>query len=45
MNLQTKTIRFEDYLLTPEFGRPYEIIQGELHLTPAPTPDHQWVVM
>lgn len=34
---------YEDYLLLPE-DRRYEIIGGELFLTPAPTPRHQIVV-
>jgi Uma2 family endonuclease len=33
---------YEDYVLLPEDGR-YEVIDGELFLTPAPTPFHQLV--
>jgi len=39
MGVQTKLLTFEDYLLLPEISRPYEIIQGELRMVPAPSPD------
>lgn len=35
---------YEDYCLLPE-DRYYEVIDGEPFLTPAPTPDHQDVVL
>jgi len=38
-------ITFEDWLLTPEIKQPYEIIDGEIVMTPAPVPDHQWVLL
>jgi Uma2 family endonuclease len=44
MGVETKLLTFEDYLLSPEVGRPYEIIQGELRVTAAPSLDHQWIV-
>ena len=45
MSLQTKLLTYEDYLLMPQIHQPSEIIQGELRMTPAPSPDHQWVAM
>lgn len=32
---------YEDWLNFPDDGWKYEIINGELYMTPAPTPDHQ----
>ena len=45
MAVQTKLLTYEDYLLMPQIHQPSEIIQGELRMTPAPLPDHQWVAM
>ena len=39
-----KKISFEDYLLMPEINHPYEIIDGEFMLSPAPIPVHQRIV-
>lgn len=36
-------LRYEDYLRMPEDGNKYEIIQGELFVTPPPSTDHQRV--
>ena len=36
---------YEDYLRLPEDGRRYEIIRGFLFVTPAPSYDHQYVVV
>jgi Uma2 family endonuclease len=44
MGVQTKLLTFEDYLLSPEIGRPYEIIQGELRMKSTPSVEHQWIV-
>ena len=36
---------YEDYLRLPEDGRRYEVLQGVLHMTPAPIYDHQFSVI
>jgi Uma2 family endonuclease len=43
MNVTTlpKPFTYDDYLALPEDGKRYEIIEGELSVTPAPTPRHQ----
>jgi len=33
----------EDYLLFPEDGKRYEIVEGECHMSPAPRTNHQFV--
>jgi Uma2 family endonuclease len=38
-----RVLDYADYLATPEDGQRYEIIEGELHVTPAPRPIHQRV--
>ncbi|HEX4966315.1 MAG TPA: Uma2 family endonuclease [Thermoanaerobaculia bacterium] len=35
---------FEDYLRLPEDGQRYEVLRGELYVTPAPSYDHQFSV-
>lgn len=44
--MQTPTIIFtyDDYLTLPNDGKRYEIIDGDLHMTPAPIPEHQLIV-
>jgi Uma2 family endonuclease len=37
-------LTYEDYLYLPEDGRRHEIIDGEHHVTPAPTTRHQQIV-
>ena len=32
---------YQDYLQFPDDGKTYQIIEGELHMTPAPVPYHQ----
>jgi len=44
MAVEVKKLTYQDYLAMPEVKRRYEIIDGELIMTPAPTPDHQWIV-
>ncbi len=35
----------DDYMALPNDGKRYELINGELILSPAPVPDHQFVVV
>lgn len=37
-----KTISYEEYLQMPEINLRYEIIDGEMIMSPAPTSEHQW---
>ena len=39
--LKKEKITLADYLLMPELNHPYEIINGEMMPSPAPTPAHQ----
>ncbi|MGH9841601.1 MAG: Uma2 family endonuclease [Blastocatellia bacterium] len=39
-----KAISFEDYLMMPEINLRYEIIDGEMIMSPAPTINHQWLI-
>lgn len=41
-NVLTKVWTYEDYLQLPEDGNRYEIIEGELYVTPAPGTAHQY---
>ena len=45
MGTEVKLITYEDYLLLPEVNRRYEIIDGELQMTPSPTKRHQKLVL
>lgn len=36
-------LTYEDYLTLPDDGRRYEILDGDLEMTPAPSPRHQAV--
>ena len=40
---QAYRLGYEDYLVLPDDGRRYEILDGELAMSPAPTPFHQTV--
>jgi Uma2 family endonuclease len=44
MNLTTTQLTYHDYLLLPDDGRRYEIIEGDLCMTPAPVTRHQIIV-
>ncbi len=39
--MQQIALTYEDLHQLPEDGRRYEILEGELHVTPAPTTEHQ----
>ena len=43
--IESKLITYEDYLLLPELNRRYEIIDGELQMTPSPTKRHQKLIL
>ena len=45
MNIATfpKPFTYDDYLALPDDGKRYEVIEGELSMTPAPSPRHQAV--
>lgn len=42
LSVEKKKFTYEDYLATPEDER-YELIEGELIMTPSPVPYHQWI--
>ena len=37
-------LTYHDYVLLPEDGKRYEILDGDLYMTPAPTPRHQLII-
>ncbi|MES4793144.1 MAG: hypothetical protein C4321_09340, partial [Chloroflexota bacterium] len=39
-----KPLTFEEYLRLSELKRRYDIVNGELIMSPVPLPDHQWLV-
>ena len=45
LNRAAPHLNYGDYLTLPDDGRRYEILEGELHVSPAPTPYHQMVCM
>jgi Uma2 family endonuclease len=34
---------YDDYAAIPADGKRYELLEGEVYVTPAPSPRHQWV--
>jgi len=42
--VKTSGLTYEDYLALPEDGKRYEVVRGELFVTPAPAPKHQIVI-
>lgn len=45
MSLTTQSLTYDDLVKMPDDGNRYEIIGGVLHVTPAPTPRHQRIVL
>jgi Uma2 family endonuclease len=44
MTTSATKLTYHDYLLIPEDGKRYEILDGELYMTPAPVTRHQIIV-
>jgi Uma2 family endonuclease len=44
MSLTTTTLTYHDYMLLPDDGKRYEIIEGDLYITPASATRHQIIV-
>jgi len=44
MAVAAQKLTYEEYLAMPEMKRRYEIIDGELRMSPVPLPFHQWIV-
>jgi len=42
--IDTKHLTFVDYLLSPTIMQRYDIIDGEMVMSPAPTVRHQWII-
>jgi Uma2 family endonuclease len=42
--IDTKHLTFADYLLSPTIMQRYDIIDGEMIMSAAPTPRHQWII-
>ncbi len=40
-SLLPRPFTYDDYLALPDDGRRYEVIEGEISMTPAPSPRHQ----
>ncbi len=34
---------YSDYAGIPDDGKRYELLEGDLYVTPAPSPRHQWI--
>ncbi len=44
-NSAKNKLDYRDLLATPDDGKRYELLDGELCVTPAPSPDHQRIVL
>lgn len=45
MAVETKLLTYEEYLAMPEINRRYDIVDGEMIMSPGPTSLHQWVLL
>ncbi len=45
MSTQAKKLTFDAWQALPETKQRYEIVGGVMLMPPAPTPDHQWILM
>jgi Uma2 family endonuclease len=45
MKTSVKPFTYDDYLALPEDGKRYEVIDGEVTMTPAPIPRHQEILL
>lgn len=45
MSIGAKKLTYEAYLALPETKQRYEIVDGVVLMPPAPTPDHQWIML
>jgi Uma2 family endonuclease len=45
MPASIKPFTYDDYLALPDDGKRYEVIEGDLSTTPAPSPKHQDIVL
>lgn len=45
MSQATTKMTYDQYCLLPDDGKQYEVIDGELFMTPAPKPRHQQIVL
>lgn len=45
MSTKAKNLTFEEWMALPETKQRYEIVDGVLLMPPAPTADHQWIML
>jgi len=45
MTTQTKRLTYEEYLIGPEIKQRYDIVDGEMIMAPAPTLEHQRILL
>jgi Uma2 family endonuclease len=44
-SVKAKRLTYEAWRALPEMKQRYEIVDGVLSMPPAPTPDHQWIIL